>query len=97
MVQPMLHEDFYSSGTYVNWELGIFSGFVSADPRHPPTLVWNAAGNIGCFISGEPFIGSPDANNLASTLSRFYEEMGLRAARNSVISAVGIVISSPVM
>ncbi len=93
----MLHEDFYSSGTYVNWELGIFSGFVSADPRHPPTLVWNAAGNIGCFISGEPFIGSPDANNLASTLSRFYEEMGLRAARNSVISAVGIVISSPVM
>ena len=75
----MLHEDFYSSGTYLNWELGIFSGFVSADLSHPPTLVWNAAGNIGCFISGVPFIESPDANNIASTLSRLYEEMGLRA------------------
>ena len=75
----MLHEDFYSSGTYLNCELGIFSGFVSADPSHPPTLVWNAAGNIGCFISGEPFIESPDANNVASTLVRLYQEIGLRA------------------
>ena len=76
----MLHEDFYSSGTYLNWELGIFSGFVSADPSHPPTLVWNAEGNIGCFISGVPFHRDPsDANNIASTLSRLYEEMGLRA------------------
>jgi asparagine synthase (glutamine-hydrolysing) len=79
MVQPMLHEDFYSSGTYLHWELGIFSGFVSADPSHRPTLVWNAEGNIGCFISGVPFIESLDANNIASTLSRLYEEMGLRA------------------
>lgn len=75
----MLHENFYSSGTYLNWELGISSGFVSADTSHPPTLVWNAAGNIGCFISGAPFIESPDATNIASTLSRLYEEMGLRA------------------
>lgn len=79
MVQPMLHEDLYSYNTYSNRELGIFSGFVSADSSHPPTLAWNAAGNIGCFISGVPFIASADANHLVSTLSGLYEEMGLRA------------------
>ena len=79
MLQPMLHEDSYSSGTYLSRELGIFFGFVSANPSHPSALVWNAANNIGCFISGEPFIGSPDANDVGSPLISLYEELGLRA------------------
>ena len=79
MLQPMLHEDFYSSGMYLNRELGIFSGFSNTDAARPPALVWNATGNIGCFISGVPFIGAPDGNDLCSTLIRLYEEIGLRA------------------
>ena len=75
----MLHEDSYSPGTYLNWELGIFSGFVSADPSRRSALVWNAANDMACFVSGEVFIESPDANNIASTLIRLYQEIGLRA------------------
>jgi len=79
MVQPMLHEDFYSSGTYANHELEIFSGFVSANPSHPPALFWNAADTIGCFVSGEPLIASSRANETGSVLIRLYEEGGLDA------------------
>jgi asparagine synthase (glutamine-hydrolysing) len=89
MLQPMLHEDFYSSGTYANRELGIYSAFVSTDSTRPASLVWNEAGNIGCFISGEAFIGSPDADWLrprdqriadtSSALVHFYRELGFEA------------------
>ena len=75
----MLHEDFYSSGTYLNGDLRIFSAFVNADVAHPPALVWNATRDIGCFISDEAFIELPVARETASVLIRFYEELGLRA------------------
>jgi len=86
----MLHEDFYSSGTYVNRELGIFSAFVSSDSDRSPGLVWNDVGNIGCFISGEAFIDSSDADWLRSRGHKFpndirlafvhlYQELGLAA------------------
>ena len=77
MLQPMLHEGFYSSGTYSNGELGIFSAFVSGVPSQPSTLVWNTAGTVGCFISGQPFIS--DTINVGSALIRLYEEVGLCA------------------
>src|SRR5262249_24002598 len=76
MVQPMLHEDFYSSGRYVNCDLGIFSAFITADASHLPNLVWNKSRTIGCFISGEPFTGAQDAG---TTLLELYEELGLGA------------------
>jgi asparagine synthase (glutamine-hydrolysing) len=89
MLQPMLHEDFYSSGTYANRELGLFSAFVSSDSILSPSLVWNEAGKIGCFISGEAFIVSADADSLrsrdhritdtSSALVHLYEELGLAA------------------
>ena len=90
MLQPMLHEDFYSSGTYANRELGIFSAFVSTDSTRPASLAWNEAGNIGCFISGEAFIDSSDAdwlrsrghefpNDIGSAFVHLYQELGLGA------------------
>lgn len=79
MLQPMWHEDFYSSGTYLNRNLGICSVFVSTDSTRPPALAWNPAGDIGCFVSGVPFIGSLDANDTASALIRLYEKLGLRS------------------
>src|SRR5262249_35353578 len=76
MVRPMLHEDFYSSGTYANRELGIFSALISADPSSRPNLVWNEAGNLGCFICGEAFTDSLD---IRTKLINSYEELGLGA------------------
>jgi asparagine synthase (glutamine-hydrolysing) len=58
MLQPMLHEDFYSSDAYINCELGIFSAFITADGSHLPNLVWNKPRTIGCFISGDAFTTS---------------------------------------
>jgi asparagine synthase (glutamine-hydrolysing) len=90
MRQPMLHEDFYSSGTYANRELGIYSAFVSSDPNRLASLAWNAAGDIGCFISGEAFVDASDAdwlrsrgykfpNDTGSTFLHLYQELGLVA------------------
>lgn len=76
MVQPMLHEDFYSSDTYTNRDLGVFCTSVSADSSHSPSLVWNKEGNIGCFVSGDSFTGS---SGTQVSLIHFYEERGLCA------------------
>jgi asparagine synthase (glutamine-hydrolysing) len=82
----MMHEDFYSSGTYSNPELGVTCGFVGADAGSPPCLGWNESGTIGCFVSGEAFINSADiewlrsrghrcANDAGSALVHLYEEL----------------------
>jgi asparagine synthase (glutamine-hydrolysing) len=87
MSQPMLHEEFYSSGTYASREPGILAAFVSADSTRPPSLGWNEGRNIGCFISGEAVIGSSDASwlgsrghrlagNPGSALACLYQELG---------------------
>lgn len=51
---------------------------MSANPSHPG-LTWNAAGSIGCFISGEPPVASPDANHVGLALIRLSQELGLDA------------------
>jgi asparagine synthase (glutamine-hydrolysing) len=90
MLKPMLHEDFYTSGTYANHDLGIFSAFVSMDSPRPPDLAWNDAHDVGCFISGEAFINSSDGDRLrscghwiasdaASILPQLYQEQGIAA------------------
>ena len=90
MLQPMLHEDFYSSGSYANRELGILSAFVSGVSARPPGLVWNDARELGCHVSGEAFINAaeserlrarsrPSADGCASALMSLYEEQGIAA------------------
>ena len=76
MVQPMLHEESYSAGSYANRKLGISLAFISGDSNHPPNLVWNKAGNLGCFISRGAFMDSLDAQ---TSLVNLYEELGLGA------------------
>ena len=76
MTGPMLHEDFYSSGDYVNRELGLCVGFVSAEPSRPPKLTWDDSGEIGCFIFGEAITGSADAE---LALVNLYEKLDLDA------------------
>jgi asparagine synthase (glutamine-hydrolysing) len=90
MLQPMKHEDFYSSGTYANQELGMVSGFVSGDPARSPGLVWNQAHQIGCYVSDEAFISESRsdksssrnghaADHCAATMISLYEEQGIAA------------------
>jgi hypothetical protein len=55
---------------------------VSANSSHPG-LTWNAAGFIGCFISDEPPIASPDANHVGLALIRLYRELGQDAFRKT--------------
>jgi asparagine synthase (glutamine-hydrolysing) len=92
MIQPMLHEDFYSFGKYTNHTLGIFSGFVSPHANCNPSLVWSETGNVGCFISGDAFIGGPERDKLEShsqqspnetalALVNLYEDVGLEALK----------------
>jgi asparagine synthase (glutamine-hydrolysing) len=93
MLQPMLHEPFYSSATYANREMGICAAFVSAEVSRPPTLVWDDSHSISCFVSGEPFMDpsdmdSPrscdyqDTGDVASALLRLYSKVGLGALEN---------------
>lgn len=90
MLQPMLHEPFYSSGAYAGGEMGICAAFVSAEPCRPPGLVWDETHSIGCFISGEasfdpvdgnwpPSCAGRAANNCVSALVHAYRELGLGA------------------
>jgi asparagine synthase (glutamine-hydrolysing) len=76
MTGPMLHEDFYSSGDYVNSELRLFVGFVSAEPSRPSKLTWDDSGKIGCFISGEAITSSAEAER---GLLNLYGKLGLDA------------------
>jgi len=51
---------------------------VSANPSHPG-LTWNAPRSIGCFISDEPPMASPDANHVGLALIRLSQELGVDA------------------
>jgi asparagine synthase (glutamine-hydrolysing) len=82
MLRPMLHEDFYASGTYENGELGCFFACVTGDATRPPRLVWNEAGTVGCFLGGEAYLDSVESNYLAATSRAFlqlYEKSGSAA------------------
>lgn len=84
MLRPMLHENFYSSGNYVNRKLGVFSGFASHDSACPAELTWNLASDISCFICGEPLaasggLSSAQGDNRAMALIQSYENFGINA------------------
>ena len=105
MLQPMLHEAFYSSGTYTNPVLGIVSAFVSADTNLPPGLQWNENRTIGCFVSGEAFLESSDPDLLrlcdqrvskdtAMVLTNLYQELGVSALEKLNGRFSGILLDS---
>jgi asparagine synthase (glutamine-hydrolysing) len=84
----MKHEPFYVDGTYVNKELGLWSGWVCHDGEFGDCLpIWNEEKDICLLFSGEDFADQADidalrtrghefGSNNASYLVHLYEEAG---------------------
>jgi asparagine synthase (glutamine-hydrolysing) len=89
MVQCMLHEKFYLSGTFINEQLGLSVGWISQSGSFSDCLpIWNEAKDICLIFSGEDFRDRSEIDLLrtkghqfdpsnASYLVHLYEEMGL--------------------
>src|SRR6266513_81581 len=88
MVECMTHEAFYVSGTYINEELGLWSGWACHQGAFGDCLpIWNEKKDICLLFSGEDFADQADVDALrmrghefapddASYLVHLYEEMG---------------------
>src|SRR6266480_214525 len=88
MVKCLVHEPFYTKGTYVNEELGLWLGWVNHEGSFSDCLpIWNEKKDICLFFSGEDFADQADIDALrirghefgsddASYLVHLYEEMG---------------------
>jgi asparagine synthase (glutamine-hydrolysing) len=89
MVECMLHEKFYVSGTFFNEQLGLSAGWISHSGSFSDCLpIWNEAEDICLIFSGEDFRDRSEIDQLrakghkfdstnASYLVHLYEEMGL--------------------
>lgn len=90
MVKAMMHETFYTSGTYVNPELGLWIGWVLHRGTFSDCMpVWNENRDICLIFIGENYADRADINRLrsaghacgeddASYLVHLYEECGFR-------------------
>src|SRR6267378_4295694 len=88
MVKCMIHEPFYTDGTYVNEELGLWSGWACHQGTFGDCLpIWNEKKDICLLFSGEDFADQTEIDALrmrghefglddASYLVHLYEEMG---------------------
>jgi asparagine synthase (glutamine-hydrolysing) len=88
MVRCMMHEPFYTDGTYINKEVGLWLGWVNHEGSFADCLpIWNEKRDICLLFSGEDFTDQADVDALkmrghefnpgdASYLVHLYEEMG---------------------
>ena len=88
MLKTMLHEPFYTSGTYVDRENGFFIGYVSLENSFSDCMpIYNEQKNLVLFITGECYSDQSIIDNLktqghkflpgdASYLVHLYEELG---------------------
>jgi asparagine synthase (glutamine-hydrolysing) len=88
MVKCMMHEPFYTDGTYVNEEVGLWSGWICHQGTFGDCLpIWNEKRDVCLVFSGEDFTDQVDIDALrtrghefgsddASYLVHLYEEMG---------------------
>jgi asparagine synthase (glutamine-hydrolysing) len=88
MVKCLIHEPFYTAGTYINEELGLWSGWACHEGTFGDCLpIWNEKKDICLLFSGEDFADQADIDALrmrghefgsddASYLVHLYEEMG---------------------
>jgi asparagine synthase (glutamine-hydrolysing) len=88
MVKCLRHEPFYTDGTYVNEELGLWSGWACHKGAFGDCLpIWNEKKDICLLFSGEDFADQADIDALrtrghefgsdhASYLVHLYEEVG---------------------
>jgi asparagine synthase (glutamine-hydrolysing) len=94
MIKCMMHEKFYTSGTYKNEKVGILVGWVLHKDSFSDCLpIWNESKDICLVFSGENFIDTSEILNLkkkghyfetdsAGYLIHLYEEMGIRFLEN---------------
>lgn len=90
MLTSMLHEKFYSYGTYINRKLGFFIGYVSLEDSFSDCMpIFNEKKDLVLFLTGECYIEQEKIISLrnnghefnignASFLIHLYEEMGER-------------------
>ena len=88
MAKCLMHESFYTDGTYINEELGLWLGWVNQEGSFSDCLpIWNEKKDICLLFSGEDFADQADIDSLrirghefgpndASYLVHLYEEMG---------------------
>src|SRR5947207_11362416 len=88
MVKCLVHEPFYTDGTYINEELGLWSGWACHEGTFGDCLpIWNEKKDICLLFSGEDFADQADIDALrmrghefgsddASYLVRLYGEIG---------------------
>ena len=88
MVNCMLHEPFYTHGTYSNPEKGFFIGYVSIKDSFSDCMpIYNEKKNLILFLTGECYLDEKVINNLkhqghefnsrnASYLIHLFEEDG---------------------
>ena len=104
MIQCMMHEAFYSSGTYVNEKLGLWVGWVGYKCNFSEIMpIWNEKQDIGMIFSGEDFSDPDDIRRLrarghecepgsANYLVHLYEEEGTNFVHKLNGRFSGIVI-----
>src|SRR5438445_4016968 len=90
MIDCMMHEPFYRSGSYINGGLGCRIGWICEQGTFSDCMpVWNEARDVCLLFSGEDFTDPAEIKLLrnrapqvdrtnASYLAALYEEMGLR-------------------
>jgi asparagine synthase (glutamine-hydrolysing) len=90
MIQVMVHESFYVSGTYVHEPLGLYAGWAGPSGGFDAAMpVWNEQRDVCLIFSGEDFADGADLDQLkakghkfdretASYLVHLYEEQGSR-------------------
>ena len=88
MVKCLMHEPFYTDGTYIDEVLGLWSGWACHKGAFGDCLpIWNEKKNICLLFSGEDFTDQADVDTLrmrghefglddASYLVHLYEEAG---------------------
>lgn len=90
MIDCMMYEPFYTSGTYVNDQLGLYAGWVCHKGSFSDCMpIWNEKGDLLLIFAGENFVGNEVTDQLkqnghefealnASYLIHLYEEKGER-------------------
>jgi asparagine synthase (glutamine-hydrolysing) len=88
MIECMMHETFYHSGTYVNERLGIYTGWISHEGSFSDSMpIFNEKKDVVLLFSGENFVDKSVTNELkcrghefdssdASYLIHLYEDEG---------------------
>jgi asparagine synthase (glutamine-hydrolysing) len=94
MVRSMLHESFYTSGTYTNDKIGIYAGWVCHEGSFSDCMpVWNEKKNAVLLFFGENFTDLELFDQLKANHHRFdnsnasyiihlYEEKGIDFLQN---------------